>query len=104
MSPRGGRRPNQTGRPLRGAEPVTTRATVGLTASERAELTAALRPGESLAAMLRDGGLRLARERRFLCVWCGAKGYAPMRDHAATCAKRPIQQPPRARLVGEEGR
>lgn len=62
MSPRGGRRPNQTGRPRRTGEP-TRSATVRLTPSERTELTAALRPGESLAALLRDGGLRLARER-----------------------------------------
>lgn len=76
--------------------------TVRLRPEVEAELTAALRPGESLAGLLRDGGVRLARERQFLCVWCGANGDAPMRDHAATCEKRPTQQPTRARLVGEE--
>ncbi len=63
MSPRGGKRPNQTGRPLRAGAPALHRATVWLTEAELAELVGALEDGEPLGNLLRDGGMELARRR-----------------------------------------
>lgn len=60
---RGGKRPG-SGRPARAGGAATERATVWLAEAERAELTAALRDGETLSDMLREGGLQMARRRR----------------------------------------
>lgn len=59
---RGGKRPG-AGRPPRAGKASTVKVTVPLTDDEAAELTNALRDGETLAGLLRDGGLRLARRR-----------------------------------------
>ncbi len=60
---RGGKRAGSGRPPARGAA-ATERATVWLTEAEHAELAAASGDGESVADLLRDGGLMLVRERR----------------------------------------
>lgn len=59
---RGGKRPGSGRPPARGAA-ATERATVWLTEAEHAELAAASSDGESVADVLRDGGLAEARRR-----------------------------------------
>ena len=63
MSPRGGKRPNQTGRPPRAGIPARERVTVWMTEAERAELEAALHDNETAASFLRAQGLEEARRR-----------------------------------------
>lgn len=60
---RGGPRPG-AGRPPRTDTPAARGPEVALTEAERAELTAGLRDGETLAGLLREGGLALVRRRR----------------------------------------
>ena len=59
----GGKRPG-AGRPARASGAARHRATVWLSDEEQAELTAALRDGETLGGVLRDGGLQLVRRRK----------------------------------------
>jgi hypothetical protein len=58
----GGKRPG-AGRPASRGGPGSV-TSVRLSEAERAELEAALRDGETLSDLLREGGLRLARSRR----------------------------------------
>lgn len=59
----GGKRA-RAGRPPRAGVVADYQAKVWLTEAERAELIAALRDGEALADLLREGGLQLARRRK----------------------------------------
>ena len=59
----GGKREG-AGRKPRGEAAASIKVTVKLTEAEAAELTGGMRDGETLAQLLRDGGLRLVRARR----------------------------------------
>jgi hypothetical protein len=54
----------RTGRPPRGGVTATERVTVWLTEAELAEIEDGRRDPETVSDVLRDGGLKLVRERR----------------------------------------
>ena len=63
MSPRGGRRPNQTGRPKRADVVSSASVRVPMTPTEHATITSALRPTETPAGFLRKYGMAEAVRR-----------------------------------------
>lgn len=64
MSPRGGKRPNQTGRPPRAGMTARYRHTVWFTEDELGAITAALGDGEPLASFIRTAAMKEARRRK----------------------------------------
>lgn len=63
MSPRGGKRANQTGRPLRADVPSSASIRVPMTPTEHTLILSALTPPETPAGFLRAAGIARAKQR-----------------------------------------